>query len=88
MAKLLYRPLGLVSSAVGGIVASALFRRVWRVVAQEDEAPKATDAERGWREVLVSAAAQGAVFGAVKAVIDRGGATWFRRLTGTWPGDE
>jgi hypothetical protein len=31
---------------------------------------------------------QGATFGAVMALADRGGATGCRRLTGTWPGEE
>jgi hypothetical protein len=30
---------------------------------------------------------QGAVFGGVKALIDRAGATGFARLTGVWPGE-
>lgn len=34
------------------------------------------------------AAIQGAVFGFVKALADRSGAVGFRKLTGTWPGDE
>lgn len=37
--------------------------------------------------MLPAAAAQGAVFGLVKATVDRGGAEGFRKLTGVWPGD-
>jgi hypothetical protein len=36
--------------------------------------------------VVTAAIIQGAVFGAVKALIDRAGATGFERLTGVWPG--
>jgi Protein of unknown function (DUF4235) len=86
MAKILYKPLGLVVSAVGAIVAGAIFKQIWRAVAHEDDAPKATDARRGWGEVVTASAAQGAVVGGVKAVIDRAGATGFARLTGAWPG--
>jgi uncharacterized protein DUF4235 len=86
MAKLVYRPFGLVFSVLGGILAGAIFKRAWRVVAHESEAPKATEAGKGWIEVVSAAAAQGAVFGAVKALIDRAGATGFARLTGVWPG--
>ena len=88
MARLLYKPLGLVVSVVGGLVAGAVFKRVWRSVAREEEAPKATDARKGWGEVLAAATVQGAVFGGVKAAIDRAGATGFARLTGAWPGEE
>jgi len=87
MARLLYKPFGLLFSVLGGIVAGAIFKRVWRVAAHEEEAPEATDRRRGWRENLAAAAAQGALFGGVKALIDRAGATGFARVTGAWPGD-
>jgi predicted metal-dependent enzyme (double-stranded beta helix superfamily) len=87
MARLLYKPFGLLFSVLGGIVAGAIFKRVWRVAADEEEAPEATDRRRGWGEILAAAAAQGAVFGGVKALIDRAGATGFSRMTGAWPGD-
>ncbi len=84
--KLLYKPFGLIASIVGGVLAGALFKRVWQAVAREDEAPSAKDRDRGWREVIAAAAIQGAVFGGVKALIDRAGASGFEQLTGTWPG--
>lgn len=86
MVKLLYKPLGLIFGVLGGVAAGAIFKRVWQAVAREDEAPSATDADKGWAEVVTAAAAQGAVFGAVKALIDRAGATGFARVTGVWPG--
>jgi uncharacterized protein DUF4235 len=87
VARLLYKPFGLIFSVLGGIVAGAIFTRVWGAVAGEDEPPEATDERRGWGEVLTAAAAQGAVFGGVKALIDRAGATGFARATGAWPGE-
>lgn len=86
MARIFYKPIGLLFSVLGGLVASAIFKRVWSVAAHEDEAPRPTDARRSWREITAAAAAQGAVYGGVKAVVDRAGATGFARLTGTWPG--
>ena len=70
----------------GGLLAGAVFRRLWKLVGREGTAPKATDADRGWAEVVLSAAAQGAVFGAVRSAVDRAGATGFARATGVWPG--
>jgi predicted metal-dependent enzyme (double-stranded beta helix superfamily) len=86
MARILYKPIGLLFSVLGGIVAGAIFKRVWRVAAHEDKAPKATDERRSLGEVVTASAAQGAVFGAVKALIDRAGARGFAWLTGAWPG--
>lgn len=81
-----YKPVGFVLGAAGGAIASAAFREVWKVMESTGEAPDATDEERTWREILLAAALQGAIFAVVKAVVDRSGAVATRRLTGTWPG--
>ncbi|HEY2299033.1 MAG TPA: DUF4235 domain-containing protein [Jatrophihabitans sp.] len=85
---LLYKPFGLLISVLGGVLAGALFKQVWRAVAGEEDTPNATDKERGWGEIISAAVLQGALFGTVKAAVDRAGATGFARATGSWPGDE
>lgn len=85
--KLLYKPVGLVFSVLGGLVAGRLFKRLWRLAAHEDDAPDAKDRLRGWREVVVAAALEGAIFGATKALLDRAGAVGFEQVTGVWPGN-
>jgi uncharacterized protein YidB (DUF937 family) len=86
--KLMYKPITLGASVLGGLLAGAIFKKVWQLAAGEDEAPRPTDAERGWTEVLVAAALRGAVSAMVRATVDRGTAAGTRRLTGTWPGDD
>ena len=86
--KVLYKPFGIVVSVLGGVLAGAIFKRVWKLAGHEDEAPEATDAQRGWGEVLIAATLQGAIFALVKAATDRGAATVTRRLLGFWPGKE
>ena len=88
MVKLLYKPVGLLFGVLGGMLAGAIFKKIWKLAAGEDEAPKATDAHRGWPEVLAAAGLQGALFAVVKAAVDRTAATGTHKLTGTWPGDE
>jgi hypothetical protein len=88
MHKLLYKPLGLMFGVLGGVAASALFKRVWRAATGAEEAPEATDKDFSWSEVLIAATVQGAIFGLVKAAIDRGGAVGYRKLSGRWPGDD
>lgn len=85
--KILYKPLSLAASVAGGMVAGAVFKKVWKAVAGEDEAPHATSRDYGWGAVLGAAALQGAIFAVVKAAIDRGGAEGVRKLTGDWPDD-
>ena len=86
-AKLAYRPVGLVTSLVAGAIASAVFKQVWKRVSEKEDAPDAMQSEYGIGQILLAAVLQGAIFAAVKALIDRGGARGFQRLTGSWPGD-
>jgi hypothetical protein len=88
MAKLAYRLLSMLVSLGGGVLASAIFRKIWKLAADEDEAPKATDAGKGWPEVLAAAALQGAIFAVVTASVERLAAAGTRSLTGTWPGED
>jgi hypothetical protein len=87
MIKALYKPFGLLASVAGGVLAGKIFSMVWQAVTGEDEKPKPTDYDRGWGEVLAAAAVQGAVFGGVKALVDRAGAAGFAKATGEWPGE-
>jgi len=86
-ARILYRPFGIVSGLIGGAVAGVIFKQVWRKVQDEDDAPGALQSEYSWKDVLVAAAIQGAIFAVVKAAVDRAGARQFERWTGEWPGD-
>ncbi|MFD9080157.1 DUF4235 domain-containing protein [Streptomyces erythrochromogenes] len=60
--------------------------RAWKLVEGEGDAPDATDEDRAWKQILLAAAIQGAIFPVVKASVDRSGTVAVRRLTGTWPG--
>jgi len=85
MIRLLYKPVSMLVSVLGGLLAGAIFKQVWKLAAHEEEAPKATEADRGWREVLLAATVQGAIFALVKAAVDRAAAEGTRQLTGVWP---
>ncbi len=87
MSKLAWKAVSLMVSMLGGVAAGAIFKQAWKVARHEDEAPEATDASRGWTEVLLAATVQGAIFGLVKAALDRGAAASAQKLTGTWPGE-
>ena len=85
--KLLNRAIGLLVGILGGMLARSVFKRIWQAVTGEDEAPTATDARRGWREILLAAALQGAIFAVVQAALDRATAEGTAKLTGEWPGE-
>ena len=87
-AKILYRPIGLIGSVIGGLVAGAIFKQIWRRAAPGDkpDPPRALETEYPFKEILLAAAIQGAIFSVVKTVIDRQGARVFEKWTGEWPG--
>lgn len=85
VSKIAYKPVSLLFSVAGGLLAGVVFKRVWKVVGDEDEAPKPSALDHSTREVLVAAALHGLVFGVVKAVVDRVSAKGYQKLTGNDP---
>ncbi len=87
-AKILYRPIGIASSVVGGILANVVFKKVWQQSAPGDhpDPPGALETGHALKEILLAAAVQGIIFSVVKTLIDRGGARAFQRWSGEWPG--
>lgn len=83
--RVLYKAVSALAGVAAGVVAGALFKRIWRLVGREAEPPEATDRDRSWVEVLAAAALQGATFGLVKAAVDRSAAKGFAGATGEWP---
>jgi len=86
--KLIYRPLSMLASVLGGLAASMVFKKLWKAIAHEEDAPTADQPDRSWKEVASAAALQGAVAGGVKAIVDRGALKGFEKATGVWAGEE
>jgi len=84
-AKIAYKPVGILLGVGAGVIAGAVFKKVWQLASGDDDAPNATDEDRSWVEILTAAALHGAIFAVVKAAVDRGGATGVRKFTGEWP---
>lgn len=86
LSKAFYKPLSLATSVLGGVLAGVVFKQIWKYVGDNDvEAPQPKDLERSVQEVLIAAAIHGAVFGLVKAAVDRAGAKGYRALTHEQP---
>ncbi|MGH3544513.1 MAG: DUF4235 domain-containing protein [Mycobacteriales bacterium] len=83
--SVLFKPVSLVAGLAAGAIAAVAFRQAWKLVSGDDEAPSATDEDRGWGEVVAAAAIQGVIFAVVKAAFERGAAASVRQLTGSWP---
>jgi Protein of unknown function (DUF4235) len=84
--KLLYKPFAVIAGIVAGKAAGKIFDGLWRLLARETKAPLALEQNRGWIGVILASTLKGAVFGGVRAIVDRAFATGYFRRTGVWPG--
>ena len=59
MSKMKYKAVGLLVGLLGGMLASAIVRKVWEFTPGHDEAPETIDTRRSWTEILTAAALEG-----------------------------
>ncbi len=83
-----YKPLGFALGWASGALAGLAFRKTWMAIRHEEDAPDALDRDRGWGEILLAAAVQGALFAMARSLADRAGAKAIERSTGVWPVSE
>ena len=79
-AMLAYKPIGMVFSVLGGVLANMIFGQVWKRISDTPTPPNATDEDYTTREVLLAAVLQGALFGLVKSAVDRAGMRAVKRF--------
>jgi len=86
VAKLIYKPIGILCGLQAGRLATALFSSLWSRL-DDQEPPKASHERAPLGKVVAATALEAAVFQTVRAAVDRAGARGFANLTGVWPGD-
>jgi len=87
VAKLLYKPFGVVLSMGAAAAARKAVDTAW-ARSHGSKRPHATTEEATWGQVLGSAALEAATFAVTHAAVDRVGAKAFRHVTGFWPGEK
>jgi hypothetical protein len=86
MSRLLFAPISVVAGLLAGAVGKKMFARVWSLFDKED-APDPKHRDVSWRKVVLALLLEGAVFRAVRGIVDRGAREAFSKLTGVWPGE-
>lgn len=82
VSKAMYKPLSILMSVAGGLLAGKIFTEVWqRVSPTDEEPPEPRDLTRSTREALIAAAVQGLIFGLVRAGVDRASAKGYQAIT-------
>jgi hypothetical protein len=87
MLKLMFIPFRLAGGIVAGVVSKKVFEKIWGRIDRE-HAPDPEFREISIAKLIAGLALQGAVFRAVRGVVDHGMRVAFFRLTGRWPGEE
>jgi nitrate reductase gamma subunit len=80
LAKLAYKPFGIVFGLLGGLLAGRVFGMIWKRISKEDDTPQPLSEDYTTREVLLAATIQGAIFGLIKTAVDRYGMKGVRRF--------
>jgi hypothetical protein len=85
--KILFLPFSIVAGLTAGFLSKKIFDGIWRLF-DEEEAPEAEHREISLVKLGLALAIEGAVFRAVRGLVDHGARRGFFNLTGSWPGDE
>jgi len=87
MGKVIFVPVSVLGGIAAGAVGKKIFELVWGVV-DDEEAPDPKHREIPWKKLIPALVLEGAIFKAVRGLFDHGSRHAYRKLTGSWPGQE
>jgi hypothetical protein len=85
--SLVFRPVGILTGLLAGIIGKKIFNIVWGLIDDED-APEPKHREIALGKLVLALLLEGAIFRALRGLADHGARHGFARLTGEWPGQE
>jgi Protein of unknown function (DUF4235) len=85
--KLLFTPLSIVLGLIAGLVGKKIFEQIWGLI-DKDEPPDPKHRETTWVKLIAALALEGAIFRAVRGLVDHAARRGFARTMGAWPGEE
>jgi hypothetical protein len=85
--KFLFLPFSIVSGLIAGFLSKKIFEGVWQFV-DDEEAPEAEHKEISLAKLALALLLEGAIFRAVRGLVDHQARKGFYNLTGSWPGEE
>ena len=87
MSKFLFIPFSVLGGMLAGVIGKKTFELIWGAFDDED-APEPKHREISLVKLIVALLVQGALFRAVRGLVDHGSRHAFQKLTGSWPGEE
>jgi hypothetical protein len=87
MSKLLFIPVRVLGIRLAGLVGKRLFAALWSL-GDRREVPDPKQRDVPWKTVIAVLVLQGAIFNAVRGIVDRALRQGFSKVTGSWPDEE
>jgi hypothetical protein len=85
--SLVFKPIGILSGVLSGLVGKKLFEALWGQIDDEDPPePKHRDIQLA--KLAGALVLEGAIFRVVRGFAEHGARQVFSRLSGEWPGEE
>jgi Protein of unknown function (DUF4235) len=85
--KVLFIPFSVIGGILAGAVGKKTFDLIWGAF-DDGGAPEPEHREISLVKLVVALVLQGAIFRAIRGLIDHGSRHAFQKMTGSWPGDE
>jgi hypothetical protein len=87
MSKFLFIPFSVSGGLIAGAIGKKTFELIWGAF-DDEEAPEPKHREISFVKLVAALVLEGAIFRAIRGLIDHGSRHAFRKLTGNWPGEE
>jgi hypothetical protein len=87
MSKFLFIPFSVAGGLLAGVIGKKTFEAIWAVF-DDEEAPDPKYRRISLKKLVPALVLEGAIFRAIRGLFDHGARHAFRRVTGSWPGEE
>jgi Protein of unknown function (DUF4235) len=85
--KFLFLPISIIGGLIAGQISSRVFEAIWGLI-DDEEPPDSEHRDISLAKMLIAAAVQGAIFRAMRKLVDHQSRKAFAGAVGTWPGQE
>jgi hypothetical protein len=87
MSKFLFIPVSVIGGILAGAAGKKTFELIWAAF-DDEEAPEPKHREISFVKLVAALILEGAIFRAIRGLIDHGSRHAFQKMTGSWPGEE
>jgi len=85
--KYLFLPVSILGGLLAGLIGKKIFEQIWGLI-DDQEPPDAEHREVKYVKLAAALLLEGAIFRLIRGFFDHGARHGFRRMTGSWPGEE